>query len=416
VRVASRSNTHACFIIGIARLHRFATASAPVRALSRCCGDHVGFDDEEDKAALSRSPLSGDRYQLRRALVFPVPANPAASRLPARSDPARVTRIADDAQALDASRTLAGVFASGAAERDRNRVLPWTELDLWSQSGLGAITLPRDYGGAGVSFATLAEVFVNLCAADPSLGQIPQNHFGVLGVLREVGTPAQKERLYGEVLAGQRLGNAGPERRSAAAATILQGSTRLRTTPDGLRLDGKRFYSTGALFAHRVLTRAIDDEGRAVQVWVPREAPGLAVVDDWSSFGQRTTASGTVTFDNVPVNPQDVLPIWQLAGQVCSARSRNCSRRQSTWVSRRRPSPTRSPSYANARGRGSIRASNTRPTTRTSSPMSAAWRSTCTRRMKCCWEPAARWMPSRPSRSMPRPARERPSPLPRRRC
>ncbi|MGA3248382.1 MAG: acyl-CoA dehydrogenase family protein, partial [Paraburkholderia sp.] len=95
--------------------------------------------------------------------------------------------------------------------------------------------------------------------------------------------------------------------------TILQGTTRLTTTPDGLRLNGQRFYSTGALFAHRVPARATDDEGRAVQVWVPRDAPGLKVVDDWSSFGQRTTASGTVTFEQVPVDPQDVLPIWQLA-------------------------------------------------------------------------------------------------------
>lgn len=236
-----------------------------------------------------------------------------ASRMPARPDPARVARIADDAEALAASRSLAAVFAVNASERDRRRLLPWDELDLRSESGLGAITVPREYGGADVSYATLAEVFVNLCAADPALGQIPQNHFGVLGVLREVGTPAQKERLYGEVLAGQRLGNAGPERRSAAAATVLQGSTRLYTTPAGLRLDGRRFYSTGALFAHRVPARATDDDGRAVQVWVPREAPGLTVIDDWSSFGQRTTASGTVVFDQVPVDPQDVLPIWQLA-------------------------------------------------------------------------------------------------------
>ena len=237
----------------------------------------------------------------------------AALPLPRRPDPAHVRRIADDAQALAAAHTLAAGFAAGAAERDRQRLLPWAELDLWSQSGLGAITVPREYGGADVSLATLAEVFVILCAADPALGQIPQNHFGVLGVLREIGTPAQKARLYGEVLAGQRLGNAGPERRSAGAATILQGTTRLTATSDGLRLDGKRFYSTGALFAHRVPARATDDEGRAVQVWVPRDAPGLTVVDDWSSFGQRTTASGTVTFEQVPVDPQDVLPIWQLA-------------------------------------------------------------------------------------------------------
>ncbi|WP_175772520.1 SfnB family sulfur acquisition oxidoreductase [Paraburkholderia phenazinium] len=237
----------------------------------------------------------------------------AAALLPRRPDPARVQRIADDAQALAAARTLAEQFAAGAPERDRKRLLPWAELDLWSDSGLGAITVPREYGGADVSYATLAEVFVILCAADPALGQIPQNHFGVLGVLREIGTPAQKARLYGEVLAGQRLGNAGPERRSASVNTILQGTTRLTSTPDGLRLNGQRFYSTGALFAHRVPARATDDEGRAVQVWVPRDAPGLKVVDDWSSFGQRTTASGTVTFEQVPVDPQDVLPVWQLA-------------------------------------------------------------------------------------------------------
>jgi SfnB family sulfur acquisition oxidoreductase len=237
----------------------------------------------------------------------------AAAQLPRRPDPARVKRIAGDSDALAAAHALAAVFATGAAERDRQRILPWAELDLWSESGLGAITVPGQYGGADVSFATLAEVFVILCAADPALGQIPQNHFGVLGVLREIGTPVQKARLYGEVLTGHRLGNAGPERRSAAASTVLQGTTRLRATEDGLRLDGKRFYSTGALFAHRVPARATDDAGRAVQVWVPRDAEGLTVIDDWSSFGQRTTASGTVTFENVPVDPQDVLPIWQLA-------------------------------------------------------------------------------------------------------
>jgi alkylation response protein AidB-like acyl-CoA dehydrogenase len=41
-------------------------------------------------------------------------------------------------------------------------------------------------------------------------------------------------------------------------------------------------------------TRARDESGLTVQVLVPRHAPGVEVIDDWSSFGQRTTASGTV--------------------------------------------------------------------------------------------------------------------------
>ncbi|MDM0029951.1 SfnB family sulfur acquisition oxidoreductase [Variovorax saccharolyticus] len=237
------------------------------------------------------------------------PSVPEAGR-PGVPAPERVRRIADDSEAIDAANRLAAIFAPGASERDRDRRLPWEELELWSESGLGAITVPRAHGGAEVSHATLAEVFVILSAADPALGQIPQNHFGLLGVLREIGTATQQQRLYGEVLAGRRLGNAGPERRSR---TVLEGETRLRRTPQGLRLSGERFYSTGALFAHRVPTRALDDEGHAVQVWVPRDAPGLSVIDDWSSFGQRTTASGSVRFDQVPIDADDVLPIWQLA-------------------------------------------------------------------------------------------------------
>ncbi len=227
-------------------------------------------------------------------------------------DPSRVHRIATDAEAIAVAHQLAAEFAPGASQRDRQRRLPWDELQRWSESGLGGITIERDYGGADVSYATLAEVFVILCQADPALGQIPQNHFGVLGLLREIGSEEQKRRFYGEVLAGRRLGNAGPERRSATSPTVLQGTTRLHNTPDGLRLSGQRFYSTGALFAHRVPTRALDDQGRAVQVWVPRDAPGLTVIDDWSSFGQRTTASGSVVFDQVPVDADDVLPVWQL--------------------------------------------------------------------------------------------------------
>jgi alkylation response protein AidB-like acyl-CoA dehydrogenase len=53
------------------------------------------------------------------------------------------------------------------------------------------------------------------------------------------------------------------------------------------------------------------EEGRIVQVWVRRDAPGVTVFDDWDSFGQRTTASGSVQLDQVQVQPEDVVPAWQ---------------------------------------------------------------------------------------------------------
>ena len=223
---------------------------------------------------------------------------------------AEAHRIRSDSEAIDIAHALAQDFAREASERDRERRLPWDELKRYSDSGLGAITVPREYGGADVTYATLAEVFRVLCSADPALGQIPQNQFGVLAVIRELGTPYQKKRIFEQALAGQRFGNAGPER---GTRTILHQTTTLTLDDDGLRLDGKRYYSTGALFAHWIPTRALDQQGRSILVLVPRHAAGVEVIDDWSSFGQRTTASGTVVFDKVTVEPGNVLQVWQLA-------------------------------------------------------------------------------------------------------
>ena len=47
-------------------------------------------------------------------------------------------------------------------------------------SGLWAITVPKAYGGAGVSYATVARVIQTVSAADPSIGQIPQNHLDAI--------------------------------------------------------------------------------------------------------------------------------------------------------------------------------------------------------------------------------------------
>jgi alkylation response protein AidB-like acyl-CoA dehydrogenase len=78
----------------------------------------------------------------------------------------------------------------------------------------------------------------------------------------------------------------------------------------GYRIQGKKFYSTGALFADFISVGAVDEDNRRLTAIVPKDAPGLAVTDDWSSFGQRTTASGTVTLQDVFVPDENVLPIY----------------------------------------------------------------------------------------------------------
>ncbi|WP_346833503.1 SfnB family sulfur acquisition oxidoreductase [Pseudomonas abietaniphila] len=213
--------------------------------------------------------------------------------------------IRDDVEALAVARSQAEQFKQHSAVRDRERRLPHLELEQFSRSGLWGISVPKAFGGAGVSSVTLAEVIRLISAADGSLGQIPQNHFYALEVLRVNGRPEQQKRLYAEVLAGQRFGNALAE---LGTKTAHDRTTRLSRDGKGWRINGRKFYSTGALYAQRIPTSVIDEDGIQQLAFVPANAEGLNVVDDWSGFGQRTTGSGSVVFDNVYVNAEDVVP------------------------------------------------------------------------------------------------------------
>lgn len=217
----------------------------------------------------------------------------------------QVPVIRSDAEALNVARELAAHFKRESAVRDRERRLPHDELELFSHTGLWGITVPKVYGGAGVSNVTLAQVVALIAAADASLGQIPQNHFYALEVLRVNGSETQKERLYAEVLAGQRFGNALAE---LGTKTAHERTTHLVSAETGYRINGRKFYATGALYAHRIPTSVVDDHGAHLLAFVRRDNEGLNVIDDWSGFGQRTTGSGSVVFDNVFVAREDVIP------------------------------------------------------------------------------------------------------------
>jgi len=220
-----------------------------------------------------------------------------------QSNPVHLIR--DDHEAIQLAHEVALDFAVEAAQRDRERRLPHQEIDRFSNSGLWAITVPKQYGGAGVSYQTLIEVIKIVSAADPSLGQLPQNHFGLVDVIGLTGTEQQKQYFYRELLQGKRFGNGFSEKGNKH---VLDLKTRVTRDGDDYLVDGRKFYSTGALFAHWVPVLGLSEDGKGRLAYIPKDTAGLSVVDDWSGFGQRTTASGTVVLEQVRVPAAFVFP------------------------------------------------------------------------------------------------------------
>jgi SfnB family sulfur acquisition oxidoreductase len=221
--------------------------------------------------------------------------------------------IRSGAEAVAVAREYAASIAAGVIERDRAGAVPVAELAALDGSGLLAITVPREHGGPDLPASVLAEIVRTIATVDPAIAQVPQAHFLFVDVLSVCGDAAQQARLFGSVLAGGRLGNGLAERGGQHAQDL---KTRVHASGGaGLRLQGRKYYCTGAITARWIGVSALDDGGHLVLAFVERDAPGVFVDDDWDVMGQRATVSGTATFDDVPVDPALVVP-YERAFQV----------------------------------------------------------------------------------------------------
>ncbi|MGV1049786.1 MAG: acyl-CoA dehydrogenase family protein, partial [Solirubrobacterales bacterium] len=220
-------------------------------------------------------------------------------------------RISSDAEALEVARRFAATIAPGAAERDRSRAVPVSELERLGESGLLALSVPREHGGPGARAETIVEALRIISAADPSIGQVPQNHFEQVDAIVRYGSDALRRLLLAEIVGGARFGNAQSER---GGKHLMDLRTELRAGPDGeLRLDGVKYYSTGALTAQWIPVLAKTGDEAMAWVYLPRDAEGIDVDQDWTAFGQRATISGTTVLAGVRVEPEWVLPVPQRA-------------------------------------------------------------------------------------------------------
>lgn len=212
----------------------------------------------------------------------------------------KVHIIENDLDAINAAYQVADFALEGRNQRDQQRLLPFAEIDLFSQKGLGGMRIPKQYGGAFVANKTLAHVFRIINKADSSVGQIPQNQIALLNMIEIMGTEEQKQFIYNEILKGKRLANGGPERNTKDTKTL---ATTLTFENGRYFVDGEKFYSTGSSFTHWLAIKAIHPEGHVVLTIVDRNAEGVEVIDNWNGFGQCTTSSGTVKLQHVEVDP-----------------------------------------------------------------------------------------------------------------
>ncbi|WP_338830898.1 acyl-CoA dehydrogenase family protein [Bradyrhizobium sp. 27S5] len=197
-------------------------------------------------------------------------------------------------------------IAEGASKRERERILPFTEIDLIRKARLGALRLPVEVGGAGASIRALFEIVIRLGAADANVAHILRNHFSVVERLVRRPKDEQHRQWQKAVADGAIIGLAATELDTPKVGNVTPNTT-LTADGDDYLLNGTKYYSTGTLYSDYVLVRTADTTGANAAVLIPVAREGIELIDDWDGLGQRLTATGTTHFRNVRVKRRETV-------------------------------------------------------------------------------------------------------------
>lgn len=195
---------------------------------------------------------------------------------------------------------LSKELAQSAVERDLRAGIPTEEIQRLRETGLLPLVVPKEYGGAGATWAEALKLVQELSKADGSIGQLYGNHLNLTALGQVAGTPAQAERYYRETA----------EKNLFWANAINTRDTRLKIQPeDGhYRVNGIKTFGTGVIEAdYRVFAAFQDGVELPFFFVIPKDREGLVYNNDWENIGQRRTASGSYTFHNVFVAQDEVL-------------------------------------------------------------------------------------------------------------
>ncbi len=196
--------------------------------------------------------------------------------------------------------SLCEEFAATAVERDARGGTPKYERDKLRESGLLKLIIPKDYGGLGESWATTLKIVRDFAKVDSSIAHLfSYHHLGVI-IPHIFGNTEQKEQYYTQTIQNNWFW--------CNALNPLDRRVTLTLDGDKFRLNGTKSFCSGSVDSDLLPVTAVQEgvEGLRVVV-VPTQREGVIVNHDWDNMGQRQTDSGSVTFQNVFIEKDEIL-------------------------------------------------------------------------------------------------------------
>ncbi|MBD1853717.1 acyl-CoA dehydrogenase family protein [Cyanobacteria bacterium FACHB-502] len=201
---------------------------------------------------------------------------------------------------LAQANTLAAEFAQTAIERDKAGGTPLAERDRLRKSGLLKLIIPQEYEGLGEGWDTVLKITRKFAEVDSSIAHVFSYHHLSVVSPHLFGSLKQRKHYYTLTTKNNWVWCNG----------FNPLDRRVILTPEGshFRINGTKSFCSGSVDSDLIpLTIVQEDvEGFRIAI-VPTQREGVVVNQDWDNMGQRQTDSGSITFNNVFIEADEIL-------------------------------------------------------------------------------------------------------------
>ncbi len=200
------------------------------------------------------------------------------------------------------------------AEREtiENDRIPDDILAEMKDMGLFGLTVPEEYGGAGVNVSQYARTVHALSYAAPAFRSIFSINIGMFATaLKNGGTPEQKAEWFPRLVAGEIACFGLTEPGSGSDSAAMQ--TTAVQSGNGWVLNGTKRYITNAphadvaLIMARTSKDALPKNAHVSAFVVPMDAPGVATGSSDKKMGQAGAHIADVILEDVRVSGEALL-------------------------------------------------------------------------------------------------------------
>ncbi|WP_108482783.1 3-sulfinopropanoyl-CoA desulfinase [Oceaniglobus ichthyenteri] len=213
--------------------------------------------------------------------------------------------LTDDQRTLQAqaAELSNGHVAARAAEVDRTEAYPWDTVEKLTEGGFMGMTIPKEFGGRGLSYFDTVLVIEQMARNCGATGRIVvEANMGGIGAVMAYGSEEQKQKVAPYVLAGDKPAICITEPEAGSAATEM--TTTATRCEGGYVLNGTKHWITGGGVSkvHLVFARVIENgvtQGIGGFLAFRGETEGLRVGAREPAMGLRGIPETHMHFDDM---------------------------------------------------------------------------------------------------------------------